>query len=163
VRIAQIAPLYEAVPPTLYGGAERVVSFLTEELVALGPHLLAVTADPLRAGGAAFPAIRVAALMPEVVGRLFVLRPPLNDQCKVGIDGHPADAGVGLCLPNFRGSMHRSPRRGVTSPQTCRKSVDRGCRVTSCPLPPARRLRLGASRRSGAITQGRHRNGDGRS
>ena len=36
MRIAQIAPLHEAVPPALYGGTERVVSFLTEELVALG-------------------------------------------------------------------------------------------------------------------------------
>jgi glycosyltransferase involved in cell wall biosynthesis len=36
MRIAQIAPLHEAVPPRLYGGTERVVSFLTEELVALG-------------------------------------------------------------------------------------------------------------------------------
>ncbi|MBV9756296.1 MAG: glycosyltransferase family 4 protein [Alphaproteobacteria bacterium] len=36
MRIAQIAPLDEAVPPKLYGGTERVVSFLTEELVALG-------------------------------------------------------------------------------------------------------------------------------
>jgi glycosyltransferase involved in cell wall biosynthesis len=34
VRIAQIAPLAEAVPPKLYGGTERVVSYLTEELVA---------------------------------------------------------------------------------------------------------------------------------
>ncbi len=36
MRIAQIAPLHEAVPPKLYGGTERVVSFLTEELVNLG-------------------------------------------------------------------------------------------------------------------------------
>lgn len=36
MRIAQIAPLFEAVPPKLYGGTERVVSALTEELVALG-------------------------------------------------------------------------------------------------------------------------------
>ncbi len=36
MRIAQIAPLYEAVPPKFYGGTERVVSYLTEELVALG-------------------------------------------------------------------------------------------------------------------------------
>ncbi len=39
MRIAQIAPLYEAVPPKLYGGTERVVSFLTEELVALGHNV----------------------------------------------------------------------------------------------------------------------------
>ena len=36
MRIAQISPLMEAMPPKLYGGTERVVSWLTEELVALG-------------------------------------------------------------------------------------------------------------------------------
>lgn len=36
LRIAQVAPLYERVPPVLYGGTERVVSYLTEELVEHG-------------------------------------------------------------------------------------------------------------------------------
>ncbi|MGC2473517.1 MAG: glycosyltransferase family 4 protein [Candidatus Sulfotelmatobacter sp.] len=36
MRIAQVAPLYESVPPRLYGGTERVVSWLTEELVRQG-------------------------------------------------------------------------------------------------------------------------------
>jgi len=36
MKIAQIAPLAESVPPRLYGGTERVVSYLTEELVRLG-------------------------------------------------------------------------------------------------------------------------------
>jgi glycosyltransferase involved in cell wall biosynthesis len=36
MRIAQISPLFEAVPPKLYGGTERVVYALTEELVAMG-------------------------------------------------------------------------------------------------------------------------------
>ncbi|HKB02720.1 MAG TPA: glycosyltransferase family 4 protein, partial [Gemmataceae bacterium] len=36
MRIAQVAPLYEAVPPKYYGGTERVVSYLTEELVRQG-------------------------------------------------------------------------------------------------------------------------------
>jgi glycosyltransferase involved in cell wall biosynthesis len=36
LRIAQVAPLFESVPPQAYGGTERVVSYLTEELVALG-------------------------------------------------------------------------------------------------------------------------------
>jgi glycosyltransferase involved in cell wall biosynthesis len=36
LRIAQVCPLSESVPPKLYGGTERVVSFLTEELVAAG-------------------------------------------------------------------------------------------------------------------------------
>ena len=36
LRIAQLAPLYERVPPKLYGGTERMVSFITEELVRRG-------------------------------------------------------------------------------------------------------------------------------
>jgi glycosyltransferase involved in cell wall biosynthesis len=36
MRIAQVAPLFESVPPKYYGGTERVVSFLTEELVRQG-------------------------------------------------------------------------------------------------------------------------------
>jgi glycosyltransferase involved in cell wall biosynthesis len=65
VRIAQVSPLYESVPPRLYGGTERVVSFLTEELVAMGhqvtlfasgdsrtsAELVASTPDALRLQG----------------------------------------------------------------------------------------------------------------
>src|SRR5437879_3781370 len=36
MKIAQIAPLYESVPPKFYGGTERVVSYLSEELVKQG-------------------------------------------------------------------------------------------------------------------------------
>src|SRR5262245_46249426 len=36
MRIAQVAPLFEAVPPAGYGGTERVVSYLTEQLVRMG-------------------------------------------------------------------------------------------------------------------------------
>jgi glycosyltransferase involved in cell wall biosynthesis len=36
LRVAQIAPLYERIPPKLYGGTERVVSYITEELVRRG-------------------------------------------------------------------------------------------------------------------------------
>ncbi len=39
MKIAQIAPLFESVPPRLYGGTERVVSYLTEELVKQGHHV----------------------------------------------------------------------------------------------------------------------------
>jgi glycosyltransferase involved in cell wall biosynthesis len=56
VRIAQVAPLIESVPPKLYGGTERIVSYLTEELVALGHDVTlfasgdSVTRATLRAG-----------------------------------------------------------------------------------------------------------------
>src|SRR5690606_10181637 len=36
MRIAQVAPLYESVPPARYGGTERVVAYLTDELVRQG-------------------------------------------------------------------------------------------------------------------------------
>ena len=36
MKIAQISPLMESVPPRLYGGSERIVSYLTDELVRQG-------------------------------------------------------------------------------------------------------------------------------
>jgi glycosyltransferase involved in cell wall biosynthesis len=48
MKIAQIAPLFESVPPRLYGGTERVVSFLTEELVKQGHQVtLFASADAI--------------------------------------------------------------------------------------------------------------------
>src|SRR5581483_4453072 len=48
MRIAQIAPPIESVPPAYYGGTERVVSYLTEELVRLGHKVtLFATGDSL--------------------------------------------------------------------------------------------------------------------
>ena len=63
MRIAQIAPLFEAVPPRRYGGTERVVHWLTEELVGMGHDVtLFATGDsrtsaklqPMRAVGERF-------------------------------------------------------------------------------------------------------------
>src|ERR1700738_5648122 len=51
LRIAQIAPLYERVPPKLYGGSERVVSYITEELVRRGHDVtLFASGDSLTSG-----------------------------------------------------------------------------------------------------------------
>jgi glycosyltransferase involved in cell wall biosynthesis len=68
MRIAQIAPLYESVPPKLYGGTERVVSYLTEELVAQGHDVT------LFASGDSQTSARLVAL------RDSALR--LDDQCQ---------------------------------------------------------------------------------
>jgi glycosyltransferase involved in cell wall biosynthesis len=81
MRIAQIAPLAEAVPPKLYGGTERVVSYLTEELVRLGhdvtlfasgdsetsARLVACTPRALRLDPAAKDPLAPVALMLEQV------------------------------------------------------------------------------------------------
>ena len=56
MKIAQVAPLFESVPPKLYGGTERIVSYLTEELVRQGHEVTlfasgdSVTSARLRAG-----------------------------------------------------------------------------------------------------------------
>jgi len=51
MRIAQVAPLTEAVPPKLYGGTERVVYWLTEELVALGHEVTLFASGDSRTSG----------------------------------------------------------------------------------------------------------------
>jgi len=68
VRIAQIAPLAESVPPKLYGGTERVVSWLAEELVALGHDVtLFASGDSVTAG-------RLVPVIPKAI-RLSRQRP----------------------------------------------------------------------------------------
>ena len=58
MRIAQVAPLYESVPPKKYGGTERVVSWLTEELVSLG-HDVTLFAIEIRYQGDVRRAVRI--------------------------------------------------------------------------------------------------------
>src|SRR5438067_516401 len=55
MHIAQVAPLTEAVPPKLYGGTERVVHWLTEELVALGHDVTLFASGDSRTSGTLEP------------------------------------------------------------------------------------------------------------
>jgi len=71
MRIAQIAPLAEAVPPKLYGGTERVVSYLTEELVRLGHDVT------LFASGDSETAARLIAGAPHALRLDPVVKDPL--------------------------------------------------------------------------------------
>jgi glycosyltransferase involved in cell wall biosynthesis len=66
VRIAQVAPLFESTPPRLYGGAERVVSYLTEELVLQGHQLtLFASGDSITAAELIAPCQRALRLNPD--------------------------------------------------------------------------------------------------
>ena len=68
MKIAQIAPLAESVPPPLYGGTERVVSYLTEELVAMGHDVtLFASADSQTSARLVACAPRALRLDPTVV------------------------------------------------------------------------------------------------
>jgi glycosyltransferase involved in cell wall biosynthesis len=60
MRIAQIAPLAEAVPPILYGGTERVVSWLTEELVRQGHAVTLFASGDSQTNATLVPAVKQA-------------------------------------------------------------------------------------------------------
>ena len=55
MRIAEIAPLYESIPPGRYGGTERVVSHLTEELVRLGHEVTLFASGDSKTGADLVP------------------------------------------------------------------------------------------------------------
>jgi glycosyltransferase involved in cell wall biosynthesis len=56
MRIAQVAPLYERVPPVLYGGTERVVAYLTDELVRMGHDVTLFASGDSETGARLVPA-----------------------------------------------------------------------------------------------------------
>src|SRR5262245_48003404 len=60
MRIAQVAPMYEAVPPHRYGGTERVVSYLTEELVRRGHDVTLFASGDSRTSAHLVPTTRSA-------------------------------------------------------------------------------------------------------
>jgi glycosyltransferase involved in cell wall biosynthesis len=60
MRIAQVAPLWESVPPQLYGGTERVVAFLTDELVRLGHDVTLFASGDSRTAAKLMPAFPTA-------------------------------------------------------------------------------------------------------
>ena len=69
MKIAQVAPLTEAVPPKLYGGTERVVAYLTDALVELGHEVT------LFASGDSFTKATLAPIWPKALR----LDPALKD------------------------------------------------------------------------------------
>jgi glycosyltransferase involved in cell wall biosynthesis len=71
MKIAQIAPLIESVPPRLYGGTERIVSYLTEELVALGHDVT------LFASGDSITAANLVSCVPKALRLDASVRDPI--------------------------------------------------------------------------------------
>lgn len=71
MRIAQVSPLYESVPPQLYGGTERVVSYLTEELVRQGHEVtLFASGDSITQARLVAPCARALRLDPDCVDQV---------------------------------------------------------------------------------------------
>ena len=74
LRIAQLAPLYESVPPKLYGGTERIVAYLTEELVQRGHEVTLFAAGDSMVNASLKPgwphSLRLTGL--DHLGRFFI-------------------------------------------------------------------------------------------
>jgi glycosyltransferase involved in cell wall biosynthesis len=80
MRIAQVAPLYESVPPHFYGGTERIVSYLTEELVRQGHDVtLFASGDSVTKATLISPCDRSLRLNPDCLDP-FVYHAILYDQ-----------------------------------------------------------------------------------
>jgi hypothetical protein len=91
MRIAQVAPLGEAVPPALYGGTERVIGWLTDELVSRGHDVtLFATGDS-----------RTAASL-EAVWPSSLRSAPLTGHLKGAAAAHAASFSFLLDAPSFR-------------------------------------------------------------
>jgi len=74
MRIAQVAPLFESVPPRLYGGTERVVSCLTEELVRRGHDVTLFASGDSRTAATLVPVVERADVEPVLLANLGGLR-----------------------------------------------------------------------------------------
>jgi hypothetical protein len=88
MRIAQIAPLIESVPPRLYGGTERIVSYLTEELVALGHDVT------LFASGDSITAANLVPCVPKALRLDDSVIDPQKTECVRGMKASTAASAV---------------------------------------------------------------------
>ena len=99
MRIAQIAPLTEAIPPKLYGGTERVVSWLTEELVSLGHEVT------LFASGDSVTQAKVEPIWPQALRLDGRVRDPMALHMSMLV---LFSAFVGVFLKEWRGCRRRT-------------------------------------------------------
>jgi len=84
LRIAQVAPLYESVPPSYYGGTERVVAHLTEELVRRGHDVTLFASADSRTSARLTPVCdRSLRLLPGAVDSLAYHMVMLEQVCKI--------------------------------------------------------------------------------
>lgn len=101
MKIAQVAPLFESVPPQLYGGTERIVSFLTEELVRQGHDVT------LYASGDSVTSARLVPVCPRAL-RLAGGKPEPGPPQTVQLERLFADA-PGYDVVHFHNDFHHLP------------------------------------------------------
>lgn len=83
MKIAQVAPIAESVPPRLYGGTERIVSYLTEELVRQGHDVTLFASGDSRTSARLVPvgefALRLNAAVKDPIPHHMIL---LDEVCR---------------------------------------------------------------------------------
>jgi glycosyltransferase involved in cell wall biosynthesis len=108
MRIAQIAPLAEAVPPKLYGGTERVVSWLTEELVRQGHQVTLFASGDSETSATLAPGVprglRLAGVRDHTASLLVMLNDVLQRADEFDIIHFHVDL---LQFPLFQGLFHK--------------------------------------------------------
>ena len=148
MKIAQIAPLAESVPPRLYGGTERIVSYLTEELVAQGHDVTLFASGDSETARPAGP-LRPDRAAPQPGGARPAAAPPADARA-----GPPARAASSTSCTSTSTSCssrccapsppRRSPRctAGSTCPTSCPSTAPSPrCRWSRSPTTSARRCR----------------------
>ena len=117
MRIAQVAPLYESVPPKLYGGTERIVSYLTEELVARGHEVTLYASGDSQTMARLVPAcpaaLRLAECVDPLARHILLLEKVFRDAHRYDIVHFHCD--LSPAANTDRSSAHQSPSSGMTA------------------------------------------------
>jgi glycosyltransferase involved in cell wall biosynthesis len=108
MRIAQVAPLAEAVPPMLYGGTERVVSWLTEELVTQGHQVTLFASGDSETSALLVPSVpqglRLAGVRDHTASLLVMLNDVLHREDEFDVIHFHVDL---LQFPLFQDLFHK--------------------------------------------------------
>jgi glycosyltransferase involved in cell wall biosynthesis len=134
MRIAQVAPLFESVPPRLYGGTERVVSYLAEELCRQGHDVT------LFASGDSETSARLVAACPRALWREPGCRDPLPHHVRL-VDLVARQADRFDVIHFHLDYVHlpivsRLPCPTVTTPHGCLYPPDEGALFDAFPNVP---------------------------
>ena len=124
MRIAQVAPLTESVPPQLYGGTERVVAYLTDELVRLGHDVTLFASGDSRTAG------RLVPIWPRRSGSTARAGTRSRRTCSCWRRSRSAPGNSTSCISTSRSSTFRS--RGVFRLHTSRRCTDASTSLSSC-------------------------------
>jgi glycosyltransferase involved in cell wall biosynthesis len=135
MRIAQVAPLAEAVPPKLYGGTERVVSWLTEDLARRGHDVTLFASGDSQTSAelvsCAPQALRLAGIRCMTASHIVMLEEVRRRAADFDVIHFHIDL---VQFPSFRNLAHKCPIiiRSIAPFRACRWCRSRGISALTC-------------------------------